>query len=75
MMPRLDLTTLSSVLKGSESGEIIEKNKPDESLLYEMVHEGLMPPEESEKTLTKSQIELIRRWIAGDVRASDERQS
>ena len=65
----LDLTTLSGVLKGSESGEIVEKNKPDESLLYEMVEKGLMPPEESKKPLTKAEIELIRRWIAGGMKS------
>jgi len=59
----LDLTTLIAVMKGSESGAIVEKNKPDESLLYEMVHEGLMPPEESKKPLTKAEIKLIERWI------------
>ena len=44
------------MLKGSESGEIVVRGKPDDSLLYEMVHDGLMPPEEAKKKLTKADL-------------------
>jgi len=40
----LNLTTLAGVLKGGESGRVIVPGKPDESLLYEKVHGGTMPP-------------------------------
>lgn len=59
----LDLTSMTAVAKGGESGEILIKNKPDESILYEVVHEGLMPPEETKKPLSKAEITLIHRWI------------
>ena len=36
----LDLTTLSGILKGGESGAVLEPGKPNESLLFEKVHDG-----------------------------------
>ena len=63
----LDLSTAAGVLRGGESGEAVVRSKPEESLLYEMVHDGLMPPEGSEP-LTKAEIELIRGWIAAGAR-------
>ena len=56
---------MAAVLKGSETGEILVRGKPDESLLYEMIHDGLMPPEESKKKLTEAEVDTIRRWISG----------
>ena len=38
--------------------------KPDESLLFEKIHAGDMPPKK-EPRLSASEIETIRRWIAG----------
>jgi hypothetical protein len=58
----LDLLTLVGVKKGGESGELLVPGKPDESLLYEMIHDGSMPPR-GEKPLSKKQVELIRDWI------------
>src|SRR5262249_26366382 len=40
----LDLSTVAGIRKGSESGPVIVAGKPSESRLYEMVHEGKMPP-------------------------------
>ena len=40
----LDLTTLAGILKGGESGPVVVPGKPDESALYEKVHERAMPP-------------------------------
>lgn len=58
----LDLSTLAGVFKGSESGEILVKQKPDDSLLAEMIREELMPPE-GKKPLTKNEIKILLRWI------------
>ncbi|HET6882720.1 MAG TPA: PSD1 and planctomycete cytochrome C domain-containing protein [Pirellulales bacterium] len=57
-----DLTTAASLLKGGESGPAVVIGKPDESLLYEKIHAGEMPPDEPER-LSSAQIELVRRWI------------
>jgi len=59
------------VTTGGESGPAIVPGKPDESLLYQRVHEGSMPPDEKGR-LTASEIAAIRRWIEGGARASRE---
>ncbi|MEX2286438.1 MAG: PSD1 and planctomycete cytochrome C domain-containing protein [Planctomycetaceae bacterium] len=59
----LTLATPEGIRKGSESGAVIEPGKPDESLLYEMVHTRAMPPE-GQQPLTTDEIETIREWIA-----------
>ncbi|HVX61337.1 MAG TPA: DUF1549 domain-containing protein, partial [Pirellulales bacterium] len=58
----LDLSSMAGVLKGSESGEILVKGKANKSLLYEMLHDGLMPPE-GKTPLTAEEMETIARWI------------
>ncbi len=58
----LDLRTRSGILKGSESGPVVRPGKPQESLLYEMVHTGRMPPGKTNK-LSPAEVETIRRWI------------
>ena len=58
----LDLTSREGILRGGESGEILNQESPRESLLYEMVAERHMPPEGKEP-LTDGQIALLRRWI------------
>ena len=58
----LDLRTLAGVKKGGESGGLLVPGKPDESLLYELISDGSMPPG-GEKPLSKKQVELIRHWI------------
>ncbi len=60
----LNLATRAGVLKGGESGVIAIAGKPDESSLYELVHERHMPPE-GETPLTDAEIQAIRAWIAG----------
>lgn len=59
----LNLLSLKAIRKGGESGETIVPGKPEESLLFEMIRDGSMPPE-GEKPLSKSQIKLVRDWIA-----------
>jgi mono/diheme cytochrome c family protein len=58
----LDLRTRAGILNGSESGPVIQPGKPQESLLYEMVHNGKMPPGKADK-LGPAEVEIIRRWI------------
>ncbi len=59
----LDLSSFAGVMRGSESGAVITPHKPEESSLYEMVHEGYMPPEEKD-ALAKADVEKIHHWIA-----------
>ena len=58
----LDLRTVSSIRKGSESGAVIEVSRPEESLLLTKIATGSMPP--GEMKLEPQEIESIRQWIA-----------
>src|SRR5262245_28525498 len=59
----LDLRTPAGLLKGGESGKTVVPGKPDESLLYEKVHSGAMPPKKEDR-LSTAEVDTIRRWIA-----------
>ena len=59
----LDLRTRAGILKGSESGSVVQPGKPHESQLYEMVRSGKMPQGKTAK-LSPAEVEIIRRWIA-----------
>src|SRR5688500_4527937 len=59
----LDLTSAAGIRRGSESGEIVAAGSPDDSLLYQMVHEGAMPPD-GEEPLTAGELETLRVWLA-----------
>jgi cytochrome c553 len=58
----LDLRTRAGILQGGESGPVIAPGKAQESLLYDMVQGGKMPPGKTNK-LGPTEVELIRRWI------------
>lgn len=58
----LDLSSVSGLLKGSESGPVVVPGKPDESELYKLVASGEMPPE-PDKRLSRDEVALVRRWI------------
>jgi cytochrome c553 len=59
----LDLTTPAGVLKGGQSGPVIVPGKPDESLLYDKLHSGKMPPGQKDP-LSEAELDGVRRWIA-----------
>jgi mono/diheme cytochrome c family protein len=58
----LDLKTLAGALKGGESGPAVVPGKPQESLLFEKVHSGTMPPGKKDR-LGESELATLRRWI------------
>ncbi len=60
----LDLSSSKGILKGSESGEILDRQTPADGLLWEMVSEGLMPPDD-EAPLTAEELASIKKWIFG----------
>jgi hypothetical protein len=66
----LDLSTAAGLFKGGESGPVILAGKPDESLLYDKVHKGAMPPRKKDR-LGAAEVETLRRWIAAGARAGD----
>ena len=71
-MKELNLSTYKTALQGSESGPVIVPGKPDDSRLYHMVKEGLMPPG-GKVHLSDGELATIREWIesgAGSATAS-----
>ncbi len=59
----LDLTKPESLVRGSDSGSVMTPRNRDQSLLYEVVHSGEMPPDG--EPLADEAIERIGDWIAG----------
>ena len=59
----LDIRLRRLLLKGGESGPAIVPGRPDESLLWERIQLGEMPPEEAEIRPTAEEVERIRAWI------------
>jgi Protein of unknown function (DUF1553)/Protein of unknown function (DUF1549)/Planctomycete cytochrome C len=69
----LDLRLVRFMMAGGESGSSIVPGKADESLLFQRISSGDMPP--GEARMSPEKVELIRRWIdsgAKTVRAEPE---
>src|SRR5262245_18132797 len=64
----LDARLARSLIKGGDSGPVIVPGKHGESLLYERVAAGEMPP--GKKKLPARDVELIARWIDGGARTA-----
>ena len=59
----LDLRLRRFIVKGGDQGPAVEPGKRADSLLFERVSKGEMPP--AGKHLTPEQIEIIGKWIDG----------
>jgi mono/diheme cytochrome c family protein len=59
----LNLRTAAGLLKGGESSAVVVPGKPEKSLLYEKVRDGVMPPDQKDR-LNATDVETVRRWIA-----------
>lgn len=64
----LDLSSIEGVHRGGESGESSLAESVDESLLWIMVDDGGMPPED-EPQLTQAERQVIHDWIKGGAHA------
>src|SRR5688572_6298410 len=58
----LDVRLARLIAKGGDSGAAVLPGKPDESLLFQRLRDGEMPPKEGK--LTAGELETVRRWIA-----------
>ena len=68
----LSLHGAAAVLRGGESGPAVVAGKPDESLLYQRIASGEMPPDEGQR-LSVEELALVRNWIErGDLNASTD---
>ena len=70
----LDLTSRAGLLKGGESGPIVVPGKSSESLLYEMLHDKVMPPENS-PPLDADHVNVFKRWIDAGAKFTDAPES
>ncbi len=70
----LDLSTMKGVRQGGESGESAIAEKVDESLLWMMIDDGDMPPED-ETQLTKKERALIHKWLLTGARSRIKQES
>lgn len=59
---KLDLRTLSEILRGGENGPAVVRGKPHSSLLIDLVAKGQMPPNDKER-VSGAELGLLRRWI------------
>lgn len=59
----LDLRLVRLIKQGGESGTAVVPYQPDESLLWQRLRDGEMPPDES-KLLSQKDLSVIRDWIA-----------
>lgn len=66
----LDLSSMSSIRRGGESGEAAIAETVEDSLLWIMIDGGDMPPE-GEPPLTAAEQELVRRWIVMGARSTE----
>ncbi len=58
----LNLRSAAAALRGGESGPAIVAGKPDESLLYQRIASGEMPPDEGQR-LSADELAVVRNWI------------
>jgi hypothetical protein len=58
----LDLSQRKTTLAGGDKGEVLVPGKVEESLLWELVDKGKMPPK---KPLPAAEKEVLKAWIAG----------
>jgi len=66
----LDLSSVTGVMKGSESGAIFKAGDAGHSLLYELVHRGDMPKKGAK--LSHEQIDVIKEWIEGGAKFREQ---
>ncbi|MDF1746120.1 MAG: PSD1 and planctomycete cytochrome C domain-containing protein [Gimesia sp.] len=69
----LDLSSIDGLRRGGESEESAIAETLDESLLWTMIADGDMPPEEQPQ-LTKAERELIQQWIIAGARSTKPHQ-
>ena len=58
----LDLSTMAGIRRGGESGESLVAKSLEDSLLWEMVESGDMPPE-GQPPLTTEEMTQLRSWL------------
>ena len=65
----VDLRTARTVLRGGFNGPVVKRGSPDESLLYQKLSQGKMPPKAFKSQVPEVDVETIRRWIEAGARS------
>ncbi len=65
---KLDLRLRRLIAQGGDSGAAIVEGKPDESLLYQRITQGEMPP--GDKKMSPAEAATIRAWIAAGAKTA-----
>ncbi len=68
---KLDLRTLSEILRGGENGPAVIRGDPGGSLLIDLVAKGQMPPDEADR-LSAAEVTLLRRWLKAGAPAEEK---
>ena len=66
----LRLDTALGLVRGGDSGPAVVAGGAEESLLYQLVRSGEMPPKGNQR-LTDEQIELIAQWLSQGAKVGD----
>ncbi len=67
---KLDLRTVTAMLRGGTAGPVIVRGYPARSELLEKISSGAMPPAKDNR-LSAEEVALIRRWILHDAPAKE----
>ncbi|MBT6485918.1 MAG: DUF1553 domain-containing protein [Planctomycetaceae bacterium] len=70
----LDLSTMGGLRRGGESEESVVAKTAEDSLLWTMLDDDLMPPE-GQPPLTKKELAIIRKWIAAGAPSKTPQES
>ena len=65
---KLDLRLVRLMIKGGESGAVIEPGKPTTSLMVQRIKAGEMPP--GQVKVSAREIEVLEKWIAGGAKTA-----
>jgi hypothetical protein len=66
----LDVRLRRLIAEGGDSGAALVDGRPDESLLWQRIAAGEMPPEEVKLRLTAAEQEKIRRWLVAGAKTA-----
>jgi hypothetical protein len=67
----LNLDTFATLQRGGDNGQAVKPGNPDDSLLYETIVSGKMPP--GRNKLAAGDVRTIRDWILGGAKSGGAR--
>ena len=68
----VDLRTARTVLRGGFNGPVVKRGSADESLLYQKLSQGKMPPKAFKSQVPEADVETIRHWIEAGARTEQD---